>query len=64
MALSAPVECDPLTGWVPDQAPDAEHAVALVADQVNVELLPLVMLLGLALSVIVGAFAFTETVAD
>jgi hypothetical protein len=36
----------------------------LVADQANVELLPLVMLLGLAPSVIVGAFALTETVAD
>jgi hypothetical protein len=64
LAVSAPVECDPLMGCVPDQAPDAEQAVALVADQVNVELLPLVMLLGLAPSVIVGAFALTETVAD
>jgi hypothetical protein len=64
LAVSAPVECDPLMGWAPTQAPDAEQLVAFVADQVNVELAPLVMLLGLALSVIVGAFALTETVAD
>jgi hypothetical protein len=64
LAVSAPVDCDPLMGWAPDQAPDAEQAVACVADQVNVELVPLVMLLGLALSLIVGAAFLTETVAD
>lgn len=66
LALSAPVDCEPLTALVPDQAPDAEHVVALVADQLNVELLPLATVLGLAASVTVGAEedAFTETVAD
>jgi hypothetical protein len=38
--------------------------VALVADQLRVELEPLVMLLGFATSVIVGAEEFTDTVAD
>jgi hypothetical protein len=40
------------------------HAVVLVADQVKVELDPLVMLLGFAKSVIMGADEFTDTVAD
>jgi hypothetical protein len=38
--------------------------VALVADQVKVELLPLITELGLALRLIVGAGDFTDTVAD
>ncbi len=58
------MDCDPLTGFEPAHAPDAVHAVALVADQVNVELEPLVMLLGLATSVMTGADEFTDTVAD
>jgi len=40
------------------------HAVALVADHVKVALLPLLIEVGLALNVIVGAGAVTETVAD
>jgi hypothetical protein len=40
------------------------HEVAFVADQVNVEALPLVTELGLALRLIVGAGDFTDTVAD
>ena len=36
----------------------------LVADQLKVELEPLVMLLGFAASMIVGADEFTDTVAD
>jgi hypothetical protein len=58
------VDCDPLAGLDPAHAPDAVQAVALVADQFSVELEPLVMLLGLATSVIVGADEFTDTVAD
>jgi hypothetical protein len=58
------VDCEPLVALVPDQAPDALHEVALVADQVNVELPPLVIVLGLALRLTVGAGAVTETVAD
>ena len=56
--------CVPLTGSVPDQAPEAVHDVALLADQVNVELPPLATLVGLALSEILGVVAETVTVAD
>ena len=49
--------CEPLTGLVPDQPPDAVHAVALVLAQVKVELAPLVTVLGFALRVTVGAGA-------
>lgn len=58
------MDCEPLTGLLPDQAPEAVQEVALVADQVRVELLPLITELGLALRLIVGAGDFTDTVAD
>ena len=66
MAFSAPVLCVPLSGSVPDQPPDAAHALAWVVDQVRVALPPLATVLGLAVSAIVGAGAgeVTETVAD
>jgi hypothetical protein len=64
LAVSAPVDCEPLTGMLPDHPPEALHAVALVADQVNVELPPLATVLGLATKVTVGAGEVTETVAD
>jgi hypothetical protein len=48
----------------PDQASEAVQVVALVADQVSVALLPLVIVLGLALRLMVGAGGVTETVAD
>ena len=51
-------------GLLPDHAPEAVQEVALVADQVNVALLPLITELGLALRLIAGAGAFTDTVAD
>jgi hypothetical protein len=47
----------------PDQAPDAVQDVALVVDQLSVELLPLVTVLGAAAKVTVGAPVVTETVA-
>jgi hypothetical protein len=53
-AVSAPVDCEPLIPLVPDQAPEAVQDVALVADQLKVELLPLVTVLGLADRLIVG----------
>jgi hypothetical protein len=62
--LRAPVESEPLVPLVPDQAPEAVQAVALADDQVRVELLPLVMVLGLAVRAAVGAGWVTETVAD
>jgi hypothetical protein len=49
---------------VPDQAPEAEQEVALVADQLKVELPPLATVLGLAVKVTVGAGEVTDTVAD
>jgi hypothetical protein len=64
LAVSAPVDCEPLAALVPDQAPVALQEVALVADQVKVELLPLATVLGLAVKLTVGAGAVTETVAD
>jgi hypothetical protein len=48
----------------PDHAPEAVQEVALVADQVSVELLPLATVLGLAEKLTVGAGVVTETVAD
>lgn len=64
MADSTPVDCDPLTALLPLQAPDAVQAVAFVADQLSVELVPLVTELGEALRDITGAGDVTETVAD
>ncbi len=47
----------PLTASVPLHPPDAEHEVALVEDQVKVELPPLDTLVGLALIDTVGGLA-------
>lgn len=56
--------CDPLVASLPLHPPDALHEVALVVDQDSVELLPLVIVLGLALKLTVGAGAVTDTVVD
>lgn len=65
MAVSAPVDCDPpVAALAPDQAPEAVQEVALVADQVTKELLPLATVLGAADNVTAGAGVVTETVAD
>jgi hypothetical protein len=64
LADSAPVLCDPLTGLAPDQDPEAVQAVALVADQVSAELLPLATVIGFAARLMVGTGCVTETVAD
>jgi hypothetical protein len=48
----------------PLQPPEAIHEVALLLDQVSVEERPDFTLLGVALSVTVGALAETVTVAD
>ena len=45
----------PLVAFVPVQPPAAVHEVALVEDQVTVEMLPEVMLVGLAENATVGA---------
>ncbi len=54
----------PLIACAPVQPPDAVHDVALVLDQLSVELLPVVIDVGLALSVTVGSGDATVTVAD
>jgi hypothetical protein len=64
VALSAPVDCDPLIAWEPLQAPDAVQVVALVEDQVSVEVPPWATLDGLAVSETLGGGAETVTVAD
>jgi hypothetical protein len=64
VAVRAAVDCEPPVALAPDQAPEAVHEVALVADQINVELPPLAIVLGLAVKVTVGTGDVTETVAD
>jgi hypothetical protein len=65
LAVKAPVDCEPLTALVPDHAPEAVQDVALVADQVRVELPPLATVLGLALILTVAVgFGLTVTVVD
>jgi hypothetical protein len=63
LAVRAPVEALPLIAFAPDQAPDAAQLLALLTDHVNVELVPLVMLLGAAVSVTTGAGVLMLTVA-
>ena len=58
------MDCEPFTGLLPDQAPEAVHDVAFAAPHLSVELVPLAIVLGVALTVTVGAIDFTETVAD
>ena len=59
------MDCEPLDALLPLHAPDAVQAVAFVADQVRVELVPLVTELGAALIRTAGAGVaeLTETVA-
>jgi hypothetical protein len=58
------VDCVPVIAFVPLHAPDAAHEVALFADHVSVEELPLRIVLGLALKLTVSdGFALTVTVA-
>jgi hypothetical protein len=64
LAVSAPVDCEPLTALAPDQAPEAVQEVALAADQLSVELLPLLTVPGLAAKATVGAGEVTDTVDD
>jgi hypothetical protein len=65
LALSAPVDCEPLTALLPDHPPEAVQEVALVDDQVKVELPPLATVLGLALILTVAVgLALAVTVVD
>jgi hypothetical protein len=62
--VSAPVVWVPLVALLPDHPPDAVQALALVEDQVKVELAPEAIELGAALMLTVGAADATDTVAD
>lgn len=53
-----------MRGSAPDHAPEAAHEVALLEDQVRVDALPLLMVLGLALKLTVALGVLTVTVAD
>jgi hypothetical protein len=66
LALSLPVDWEPLVVLLPDHAPDALHEVALLDDHVRVDAVSLLIVLGLALRLTVTAgvaFALTVTVA-
>jgi hypothetical protein len=62
--VSAPVVCEPLTLLLPLQLPVAVQLVAFVEDHDTIELAPLAMVVGAAVSVTVGAGGVTVTVAD
>jgi hypothetical protein len=64
VVLRAEVATEPLIGFVPLQPPEAVHDVALVEDQVSVDLAPLAIVLGFAVRVTAGGVWVTETVAD
>lgn len=63
LVVNAPVACEPLRALLPDQAPEPVHALALVDDQVSVELELLATVLGVAVMLTVGCGAVTDTVA-
>jgi hypothetical protein len=52
-----------MTALLPDQAPEAVQAVALVDDHVSVDAVPLCTVLGEAVRLTVGDGLVTETVA-
>ena len=59
------MDCEPLTALLPDHPPEAVQEVALVDDQVKVELPPLATVLGLALILTVAVgLALAVTVVD
>jgi len=64
LAVTGPVDCEPLVGSLPDQAPEAEHEVALDELHLSFELDPFATVLGDALMLTLGAFDFTERVVD
>jgi hypothetical protein len=63
-AVRSPVDCEPFTALVPDQAPEAVQAVAFAEDQLSVALPPLAIALGPTLRLTVGIGDLTETVVD
>jgi hypothetical protein len=63
LAFSVPVDCEPLTGFVPLQPPLALQEVVFDEDQVKVEALPATTALGFALIVTAGVADHTVMVA-
>jgi hypothetical protein len=61
---SAPVLLVPLVASAPLQPPEAVHELALVEDQVKLELPPLLTAIGFAFKVIVGKAGVTDTTTD
>jgi hypothetical protein len=64
LASTAPVDCEPVVGLLPDQAPEAVQDVACAALQLKVARPPLLTVLGAALRVMLGAAEATVTVVD
>jgi hypothetical protein len=64
LAVSAPLDWEPLTALLPDHPPDAVQAVALVDVHERVDAAPLFTVLGVADRLTVGAGVLTETVVD
>jgi hypothetical protein len=64
VAVSAAVDDEPLIAFDPLQPPEAVQAVALVVDQVSVDVAPFLTVLGLAAKVTAGGFVVTDTDAD
>jgi hypothetical protein len=54
-AVSAPVDCEPLSPLAPVQSPEAAHELALLDDHESVEAPPLAIDAGLAVKLTVGA---------
>lgn len=64
VAVRAGVAFEPAAASAPLQPPEAVQAVALVDDQVSVEVAPLLTVAGFAVRVTAGAGVLTDTVAD
>ena len=62
--MRAPVDCEPLVAFAPDQAPEATQAVAFVDDQVSEALPPWATELGPTLKLTAGSGDLTDTVTD
>ena len=64
VAVRAGVVCEPAVAFEPLQPPEAVQEVALVDDQVNAEVAPLLTVAGFAVKVTAGAGVVTDTIAD
>jgi hypothetical protein len=64
LAVSAPLDDEPLTALLPDHPPEAVQVVAFVEVHERVDAAPLFTVLGLADKLTVGAGVLTETVVD